>query len=96
MAGNYVIWVRLISRNWYDDSFFVSVDDGDYALWDTQYAGTWVWDRVRNSGGQHPVIYSLEAGQHGTKIDSITITNDLYCLPNINHYLLKPVDFYYD
>jgi len=87
MAGNYVIWARLISESWHDDSFFVSVDNGDYALWDTQYAGIWVWEQVRNRGGQNPVIYYLEESQHslivkqredGTKIDSIIITNDLY------------------
>ena len=90
MAGNYVIWARLISRSWNDDSFFVSVDDGGYALWDTQYSGIWVWDQVRNRGGQNPVMYYLDAGQHsliikqredGTKIDSIIFTNDLYYIP---------------
>ena len=90
MAGNYVIWARLISRGGKDDSFFISVDNGAYALWDTQYASVWAWDKVRNRGGQNPVTYSLEAGQHnliikqredGTKIDSIIITNDLHYNP---------------
>jgi hypothetical protein len=72
------------------DSFFVSIDGGDYALWDTKRAETWVWDQVSNRNVANLVIYYLEAGEHtliikqredGTKIDSILITKDLEYAP---------------
>ena len=86
VAGEYVVWGRVISNNGDDNSFFVSVDDEDYALWDTQRVETWVWDQANNRGGDDPVIFYLEAREHtltirhredGTKIDRILITNDI-------------------
>jgi hypothetical protein len=73
-----------------DDSFFISVDSGDYALWDTQQSQSWLWDRVNDRGGNDPVVYHLKAGEHmlrikqredGTKIDKISITNDPAYVP---------------
>ena len=92
MAGNYIIWGRVISNTGDDDSFFVSMDNGAYSLWDTALGGTetWIWDKVNNRGGADPVVYSLGAGQHtliikqredGTKIDRILITNDMQYIP---------------
>jgi hypothetical protein len=91
-SGNYVIWGRVISNSGGDDSFFVSVDSGPYALWDTLLSGVevWGWDLVNHRGGADPVVYSLAAGPHtlvikqredGTKIDRILITNDLAYVP---------------
>jgi hypothetical protein len=88
--GNYVIWGRIEAKNGEDDSFFISVDDGSYALWDTQRSKYWVWDRVSNRGGDDPVSFYLEAGEHtlvikqredGTKIDRILITGDTEFVP---------------
>jgi hypothetical protein len=90
VTGNYVIWGRVLAVNAADDSFFISIDGGDYALWDTQQAQDWVWDQVNNRGGADPVIYYLQAGQHtllvkqredGTKIDKILITDDMNYVP---------------
>lgn len=91
-AGNYVVWGRVISNTGGDDSFFVSMDGSEYALWDTQRGGTetWVWDQVSNRNGAAPVLFYLEAGEHtlilkqredGTKIDRIFITNDMEYVP---------------
>jgi len=90
LAGDYVIWGRVLAPDGGDDSFFVSIDDGDYSLWDTRQSSTWVWDKVRNRGGPNPVVYYLEAGEHvltigqredGTRIDRILITDDLGYVP---------------
>jgi hypothetical protein len=88
-GGSYVIWGRASAASTLDDSFFVKVDNGAYALWDVQF-GTWVWDMVNNRGVADPVIYSLGAGTHtlivkqredGAKIDRILITNDMGYVP---------------
>jgi hypothetical protein len=89
-AGNYVIWGRVLALTRGDDSFFISMDGGDFALWDTQQAETYIWDQVNNRGDSDPVVYSLAAGAHaltikqredGTKIDRILITNDMGYIP---------------
>jgi hypothetical protein len=88
VAGNYVVWGRLIDI--LGNSFFVSMDSGSYALWDTVGGSTWGWDRVYNRGGADPVVYSLGAGQHtlvikhredGAKLDRILITSNMAYVP---------------
>ena len=92
VSGDFVVWGRVISNGDYEDSFFVSVDEGEYAIWDTPWGGTetWVWDLVNDRGIADPVISHLEAGTHtliikqredGTKIDKILITNDMKYVP---------------
>ena len=89
-AGDFVVWGRVKARNGRDNSFFVAVDGGAYALWDTRKSKSWVWDAVSNRGGSDPIIYHLEAGEHtliikqredGTKLDKILITGDLAFIP---------------
>src|SRR3990170_3984454 len=88
VAGNYVVWGRLIDN--LGNSFFVSMDSGPYALWDTVGGSTWGWDRVNNRGVADPVVYSLGVGQHtlvikhredGAKLDRILVTNDMAYVP---------------
>ncbi|MCK5255430.1 MAG: hypothetical protein KAQ81_05355, partial [Deltaproteobacteria bacterium] len=92
VVGDYVVWGRVISNDGNSDSFYASVDDGEYALWDTLQGGTetWVWDQVSDRGIADPVIFYLEMGVHtlvikqredGTKIDRILITNDMGYVP---------------
>lgn len=92
VAGDYVVWGRVISNDSGSDSFFASIDNGEYALWDTRMGGeeTWVWGRVSDRGFADPVIFHLETGVHtlvikqredGTKIDRILITNDMEHVP---------------
>ena len=89
-AGDYVIWGRVIAGNNRDDSFFVSTDGNNFALWDVQISNTWIWDQVNDRGGADPFVFHLAAGQNtliidqretGTKLDRILITNDLEYLP---------------
>jgi hypothetical protein len=92
LAGEYLIWGRVISNSTAEDSFFVSMDGGVYALWDTRLGGTetWVWAQMNDRNGADPIIYDLDAGshtliikhrEHGTKIDTILITNDMGLVP---------------
>ncbi|MDH4232603.1 MAG: putative Ig domain-containing protein, partial [Nitrospirota bacterium] len=89
-AANYVIWGRVLAATTGDDSFYVSMDGGTYALWDTIVSGVWAWDQVNNRGVADPVVYPLTAGQHtlivkqredGTKIDRILVTNNMQYVP---------------
>ena len=68
-----MIWGRVNSTTTARDSFFVSVDGNEYALWDTQVSTTWVWDQVTyrdswdpvaNQPVGYPLIVYLEAGEH--------------------------------
>jgi lysophospholipase L1-like esterase len=92
-AGDYVVWGRvMLDGTGGDDSFFVSMDSGPYALWDTRQGptGQWGWDLVNNRGVADPVVYRLEAGRHtlvvkqredGAKLDRVMVTNDLGYAP---------------
>ncbi len=88
VAGNYVVWGRLIDN--LGNSFFVSMDSGAYALWDTAGGSAWGWDLVNNRDSADPLVYSLGPGQHtlvirhredGAKLDRILITNDRAYVP---------------
>jgi bla regulator protein blaR1 len=93
VAGDYVVWGRVMLDSTGDaDSFFVSMDAGPYAVWDTQQGAKvqWGWDLVNNRGVADPVVYRLGAGQHtlvvkqredGAKLDRILVTNDLGYVP---------------
>jgi hypothetical protein len=89
-AGNYVIWGRILANNGSNNSFFVSMDDGNFSLWSTAKSKKWIWDQVSSRGGADPVVYYLQAGEHtltikqredGTKLDKILITNDFGYVP---------------
>jgi hypothetical protein len=90
VSGEYFIWGRVKAASSGDNSFFVSVDGVNYALWDTAVSQTWLWDQVSDRGGDDPVTFYLEAGEHsliikqredGTKIDKILITNEPAYVP---------------
>jgi hypothetical protein len=90
VSGNYRIWGRIKAADTNDNSFFVSVDGAEYALWDTPVSKTWLWDPVADRGGDDPVIFSLDAGKHtlivklredGTKLDRILVTGDMEYIP---------------
>ena len=90
-SGDYVIWARVLAPSGSDNSFFITIDGGEFALWDIQPTNIWVWDQVNDRNGPDPVSYNLKAGRHtlivkqredGTKLDKILITNDFEFLPN--------------
>jgi len=66
-----------------DDSFFVQVDNGPKALFDSAISSTWVVDSVSARGIANPVRYQLDAGDHivrfyqrenGTQLDAFRVT----------------------
>jgi hypothetical protein len=88
-AGTYVIWGRVRAANGGDDSFWVSIDGGPFALWEIP-VGSWVWDQVNNRNVADPVLFSLAAGTHtlvvkqredGARLDRLLITSDLAFVP---------------
>jgi hypothetical protein len=41
VSGTYVGWGRVLANSRPDGSFFASMDDGAYAVWETQHGGEW-------------------------------------------------------
>jgi hypothetical protein len=89
-AGVYFVWCRVLARNKRDNSFFVSIDNSGYALWEVTTSKSWIWDRVSDRGGADPASIQLEAGVHrlfimhredGTKLDKVVITDDPAYIP---------------
>lgn len=84
-AGPYKVWARVITPSPNDDSWWVRVDDSNWALWNSIPAGNdWHWDDVHDGSDDNPVVYELEAGQHelsiciredGALLDKVLITN---------------------
>jgi hypothetical protein len=76
VAGNYIIWGRVIANDSASDSFFVMMDGGQALTWHTKKGetGTWTWDVVskRNYDDErdasNPLSYRLEAGTHTLRI----------------------------
>ncbi len=89
--GEYILWGEVRAPAMNDNSFYVSLDDGDEIAWHTPApeatTETWTWDPVsRLDDGTHtdPVVFSLEAGTHtlcirnredGTRLRRLRITN---------------------
>jgi len=83
--GAYKVWARVITPSANDDSYWVQVDTGSWANWNSIPASNnWHWDDVHNGGPENPVVYNLEAGEHtlricyredGALLDKIYITN---------------------
>ena len=91
-AGDFILWGRVMPDGLEDNSLWISMDDGEYVLWDIQPRSekAWVWNRVSNRGVSGPVLYHLDTGLHtlviknredGTRIDRILITNDIDYVP---------------
>jgi hypothetical protein len=76
VAGDYVLWGRILSANNNFDSFWVSVDGGPEDIYDTAqglWVNAWQWTRVtgRTANGGVPSLYNsnprvfrLQAGTH--------------------------------
>jgi Bacterial Ig-like domain/Glucose / Sorbosone dehydrogenase len=94
-AGNYKVWGRVNCPTTSDDSFWVRMDSGTWALWnDLNTGGSWSWNDTHDSPtGGASIQYNLTAGNHtlelayredGARIERLLITNDLALNPNDN------------
>ena len=76
-SGNYTLWARVIAPSANDDSFWLSMDNGEWFMWNNiTSSSSWTWASSQS--------YSLNSGAHsltigyredGTKLDKLYITN---------------------
>jgi hypothetical protein len=85
-GGAYKVWGRVITPTADDDSYWVRMDDGTWALWNSIPGGnTWQWDDVHDqNNNSEVVVYDLEIGEHvlsicfredGALLDKLYLTN---------------------
>lgn len=77
-AGAYMVWGRVLASSGTDNSFYVSMDDGEETRWNIFDADGdsgfdhWIWLPVASSGGSGrdaaAVAYVLEPGPHTLQI----------------------------
>ncbi len=90
VSGDYVIEGRVLAPNAGSDSFFVSVDNGEFLAWHVLETSTWAWDVVSERewndirDKSSPMVYNLAKGEHtltikyredATKLDKILVTS---------------------
>ena len=76
-SGTYTVYTRVICPSANDDSFWLKMDDGSFAMWNgIAGSSSWIWTNF-------PTTYDLDAGNHtliigyredGAKLDKIWIT----------------------
>lgn len=84
-ASPYKVWGRVITPSPNDDSYWVKIDTGPWAMWNSIPSGnTWHWDDVHDGGSDNPVVYQLDTGYHelsicyredGAYLDKLLIAN---------------------
>lgn len=77
-GGTYTLYTRVICPSANDDSFWLKMDNGSYAMWNNiAGSSSWIWTNF-------PTTYNLNAGSHtltiayredGARLDKIWITN---------------------
>lgn len=86
-AGQYALWMRLVTPSADDDSFWISVDGGRFINFNNIAASSsWVWTRVHDSdAGGAKMVYNLSAGIHtiqianredGVRLDRLYLTQN--------------------
>ena len=84
-SGHYRVWGRVAAPTPNDDSFWVRMNNGTWASWNSiPGSGGWEWDDVHNYLDDNPMIYYLDTGAHtltvcfredGTGLDKFYLTN---------------------
>lgn len=62
--GTYMMWAQEASPDTSRDSLLISVDSGEFIVWNTALSRTWAWDRLRDGDAAGPVRFWLSAGDH--------------------------------
>ncbi len=83
--GPYKVWGRVITPSPNDDSYWVKIDSGSWAMWNNIPGGNdWHWDDVHDGGADNTVVYQLSEGDHelsicyredGAYLDKLLIAN---------------------
>jgi Big-like domain-containing protein len=93
VAGDYVVWCRVLSPTNWLDSFYVSVDGGteySYATAQDRWTNAWQWSSLVINAGPAPRVFQFAAGNHtvvfrgreaDTALDQIIVTNDRDFVP---------------
>ena len=93
VAGNYVVWCRILSVSSSSDSFYISLDGGPEVIYSTAqsiWSKTWQWTRINSTNssdallfplGQGPHTISFRAREQSTMLDSLYVTNDRDFVP---------------
>jgi len=103
VAGDYVVWCRMLSADSTRDSAFVSMDGGTEDIYNTvtnTWSSAWQWSAVngQNAGGGTRV-FTLSAGRHtlvfrgreaNTAIDQLLVTNDRSYVPDVIFTITAP------
>lgn len=84
VSGKYYLWGRQYSSIPAHNSFFVSIDSGQWVPWNTPLSGKWVYGRLRDADLSRPLSLTLSRGEHflhikqkesGAKLDTLVLTN---------------------
>ncbi len=93
IAGNFILWCRILSPNASQDSFYVAVDGGTESIYRTAqniWSTAWQWTRINDESLAGPLVFPLSAGTHtfrfrsresSTLLDSLYITSDQNFVP---------------
>ena len=95
-SGDYYLWARAMGLGWSDNSFFISIDDGQEFHYEIQPVGetewTWSWQRqpapppdyneepIFLDAGEHTIRFKSREGN--ARLDRILLTNDAFYAPN--------------
>jgi hypothetical protein len=102
VAGDYVVWCKILAPEGGSDSLYVSMDGGVEDVYDTvtnTWSTAWQWSAVNGRNSGNPRIFTLSAGRHtlvfrgrevNTGIDQVLVTNDRSYVPDIIFTITTP------
>ena len=76
-SGDYVLWARTLAVTGANNSFYVSLENGDDWTWHIRTSSDWIWDVQRSyffKAGQHKLI--IKQREKRTKLDKIIFSSD--------------------
>jgi len=77
--GSYAVFARVNCPSADDDSFWVRMDDGDFAMFNGLGTSGWSWVKLSNfrlTPGEHTLAIGYR--EDGAKLDKISVSNDSY------------------
>lgn len=93
VAGNYVIWGRILSVSSSSDSFYISLDGAPETIYSTAqniWSKTWQWTRINSAASAEALEFPLTQGTHtlrfragdrSTMLDSLYVSSDRDFVP---------------